>query len=300
VLARRLGVDRGTVGAAYRDLADAGRVEVREGSGAYAVSPAGGRAGGAADARAPDAEATVGAALRDLGRRARATGLSRPRLIEMVERWSRATAAGPVRVVATDPELAEVWSAEVRTAVGPAGCTVDGMSLSAARSEPAVIARGMVLTDPAIRTEVEALAPPWIEVTSLRPGPPPLARRLLTRVPAGTVLAAVSRSRVVLDELQTLAVAQRGGEVAVAPALPGERRRIRRRVRVARFVLVDAACGEAVADLVPESRRLTLRHLPAGDLERLAQWLGPSRENGERSPIEPAAPHTTTDGRHHP
>ena len=299
-LARRLGVDRGTVGAAYRDLADAGHVEVREGSGVYAVHPAGGPEGAAVAAGAPDPEAAVGAALQDIGRRARAAGLGRPRLIEMVERWSRAAASGPVRVVAKDQKLAAVWAAEVRAAVGPAGRTVDGLSLAAARSDPDTLAGGVVLTGPAVRAEVEALAPPWIEVTSLRPGPPPLARRLLARVPAGTVLAAVSRSRVVLDELQTLAAALRGGEVAVAVAFPEDRPRIRRRVRVARFVLVDVACREAVADLVPEGRRLTLRHLAADDLRRLAVWPGASRESGERLPIDPAAPRTTTDGRHGP
>lgn len=263
-LSRRLGVHRDTVRAAYRELADEKLVDVRPGSGVYA-----GRA-----RRAYGAGAATGRALRGFLARERAAGRSARELAGLLGRWREATAARRVVVVGRDAELLAVWEAEAREALAPSGVEVAGVTLERAREEPGVLATGVVAAGPASRPEATALAPPWTEVVGLRPGLPDRVRRLLLRVPAGTVLAAVSRSRRLLSELSALAAGVRGGDVAVAAVAPGDRRLLGRRARVARFVLVDVTCREAVAGRVPDVRRLTLRHLATAELGALARYLG--------------------------
>lgn len=260
-LADRLGVHRETVAAAYRALARRGLVEVRPGSGAFAapyrLDPA-----------------LVGRALRGYLARERAAGTSAGEVAGLLGRWREALADRRVAVVARDSDLLAVWTEEVREALAPAEAAVEGLALADARSAPDRLAAGLVLAGPAARAEAEALAPAWTEVVSLRPGVPPAIRRLIARVPAGAVLAAVSRSRRVRDELRDLAAGLRGGEVAVAAAPPGDRERLRRRVEVARFVLVDVTCRETVAGLVADARRRVVRHLAGAELEAVARWLG--------------------------
>lgn len=259
-LATELGVHRETVAAAYRALARRGLVELRAGSGAwvapYRLEPA-----------------VVGRALRGYLARERAAGTSAGEVAGLLGRWREALADGRVTVVARHPDLLTVWTAEVREALGTAAGEVEGVTLAGARSAPGRLAGGLVLAGPAARPETAALAPPWTEVVALRPGVPPGIRRLIGRVPAGAVLAAVSRSRRLVEDLRDLAAGLRRGEVAVAAAPPGDPERLRRRVGVARFVLVDVTCRETVAGLVPDARRRVVRHLAAAELEAVARWL---------------------------
>lgn len=260
-LADRLGVHRETVAGAYRALARRGLVEVRPGSGAFAapyrLDPA-----------------LVGRALRGYLARERAAGTSAGEVAALLGRWREAVTDRRVAVVARDPDLLAVWEAEAREALDPAEAEVEGLALADARTAPDRLAGGLVLAGPATRAEAEALAPPWTEVVGLRPGVPPAIRRLIARVPAGAVLAVVSRSRRVLDDLRDLAAGLRGGEVAVAAAPPGDRDRLRRRAEVARFVLVDVTCRETVSALVPDARRRVVRHLAGAELEAVTRWLG--------------------------
>lgn len=260
-LSSRLEIHRETVRAAYAELAGRGLVEVRPGSGAYV---AGGDAG-------------AGRSLRGFLARERAAGRSVEEVAGLLDRWSESAAARRVVVVGRDPELLAVWAAEVRQALSTAAVEVESLVLSRVRAEPSRLGRGLVAAGPASRAETAALAPPWTEVVALRPGPSRRTRRLLLRVPRGTVLATVSRSRRLVEELRALAAGLRGGAVAVAAAGLEEGRRLRRLVGVARFVLVDVTCREALTDLVPGERRLTLRHLAPGDLALLVRYLGEPR-----------------------
>lgn len=266
-LAAELGVHRETVAAACRALARRGLVEIRPGSGVFAA-PYGGD------------PALAGRALRGYLAREREAGTSAGEVAGLLGRWREALADRKVAVVARDPDLLAIWTAEVREALAPAGAEVEGTTLADARSAPGRLAAGLVLAGPAARPEATAQAPPWTEVVGLRPGVPPGIRRLVARVPAGAVVAVVSRSRRLTGDLRDLAAGLRGGEVAVAAAPPEDPYRLRRRVRVARFVLVDVTCREAVADLVPAARRRVVRQLAPDELAAVARWLEGAPDSG--------------------
>ncbi len=307
-LAERAGVHRETARAAYRELAEDGLVRVRPGSGVYAA----GRSPRPEGLRYRSDPALVGRALRGFLARERAAGRSADELAGLLGRWREAVDGRRVVVVERDPDLLSVWTAEVREALAPAGLEVEGIPLARARAEPDRLAAGLVLAGPAGRPEVAGLAPAWTEVLALRPGPSPRVRKLLRRVPAGTVLAAVSRSGRLVAEVRALAAGLRGGDVAVAAADPGDPARLRRRVRVARFVLVDVTCREALAGRVPGVRRLVLRHLSPEELATLGRWLerrppagdgsgpgtGRSGAPSSRSAIRPTS--SRSDRRRHP
>lgn len=263
-LARRLGLDRKTVAAAYRELEGRGLVEVRPGAGAYADA-------GPAPGGGPGRESL---GLRGFLARERASGRSAGELAAELERWREAVAGKRVLVAGSDPGLLAVWTAEAREALEPAGLSVEPVESERLETGSPPLSAALVLAGPACRPAAEALASPGTDVVGLRPGIPPGARRLLARVPIGSVVAAVSRSRRLVAELEALAAALRGGEVAVAGVSPDDEARLRRRLRVARFVLVDLPGRPAVAGRVPADRRRTLRHLAPGELEAAARWLG--------------------------
>lgn len=306
-LARRLDADRGTVRAAYRELAGRGLVEVRPGSGVYAAGAAGAappRRGSAPPASPGGAYGDTAGALRAFLARERAAGRRASQVAGLLGRWREAAAARRVTVVARDPDLTELWTREAEAALRPAGITVEGIRLRRARAEPDRLGRGLVAAGPESHPEAAALAPSWTEVVRLRPGPSPRIRRLLVRVPTGTVVATVTRSPRPSEEVRALAAGLRGGEVAVATCGPDEPGRLERLVRVARFVLVDVTCREAAAGVVPAVRRLTLRHLAPEALAALARYLGDPEgggtADGTPGPADPAGrdEETRTPDRH--
>lgn len=263
-LGRRLGLDRKTVDAAYRELAGRGLVEIRPGAGVYAAA---GRASGAGSGRDRPG-------LRGFLARQRASGRSAGELAAELARWRETVAAGRAVVAGSDLDLLAVWTAEAREVLGPAGLSVEPAGPGRLEPGSPPLTASLVLAGPASRRAADALASPGTEVTGLRPGIPTGARRLLARCPSGTVVAAVSRSRRLRAELVAMAAALRGGDVAVAGVSPDDGPRLRRRLRVARFVLVDLPGRPALEERVPADRLVTLRHLAPDELEAAARWLG--------------------------
>lgn len=304
VLSGRLGVHRSTVRAAYHDLAGAGRVEVREGSGTYVVGAGpgdGGRPGALhrwGRPPSPGEKPDDARPLRQLLRRARRQGLRASELAAAMERWAAAV-PGPITVIGREPELTRIWAAEVREALQPPGRTVAGLSLDRDRVVSDRLAEGLVLVDPASHPRASRLAAPWVEVLKLRSGPAPDVRRLLHRTPRGTVIAAISRSPELLGELRALAAGLRGGEVAMAAVDPRDRSRLRRKLRVARFVLADVTCRRVVTDLSSGVRVRTLRHLAADDMAGLARWLDAAPRRRGPAPPGPTAPLSRAERRDH-
>lgn len=258
-LSRRLGIHRGTVRAAYRTLAGRGLVTIRPGSGVYVSEPA------------PDAfraflaaERAAGRAFSDVGR--------------LMERWRRAVSARHVTVVGTDTGLRELWTAELASALEPAGVAVSHLPPSVVRDEPARAGRSVLAGPVGAMDGLEGHLPRWAETVVLRPGPSRQLRRLLLQLPVGAVLAAVTCSDALLRQIRELAACLRGEGVAVTGAAPGSGARLERALRVARFVLADVTCRPVLRRRVGRERLRTIRHLPPEAGEELARCFGPPPE----------------------
>lgn len=261
-LAGRVGVHRNTVRAAYRELAGRGVVVPRPGSGVF-VAPVG-----------PPA---AGAPLRRFLARERASGRTWSDVAELMGRWREAVGARRVTVVAADEDLRAIWVEELRESLEPVDVTVVGLPLAEARAHPDRLARTVTAAPAGCLAELGPSLPRWTEGVLLRPGPSPRTRRLLFRLPSGSVLTVVSGSAALRRQTRELASALRDGEVAVRGLAPEDAGRRGRLLRVARFVLTDVTCRPAVARVVGERRVLTLRHLSRETGRELARCFGAPR-----------------------
>lgn len=260
-LARRLGLHRETVRAAYRELAKRELVTVRPGSGTYVAR------------RLDPVDAAGSDPFRGFLARERAAGRTVAEVTRMVDRWVETVEARRVVVVDRDPELLEVWEAEAREELEPLGVEVRSSSLAEARRRPARLEAAAVVSRPASLPEVGALAPRWAELVPLAAALDGTVRRLLLQLPRAAVVAVVSGSAVLRREAAELAAGLRGDEVAVAGLDPGREERLARVLPVARFVLVDVPSRGAMRARVPGARLRTLRHLPRSGFRELAAYL---------------------------
>lgn len=260
-LGRRLGLDRGTVLAAYRELAGRGLVRMRSGSGTYVA------------ASLDPVAAAGGDPFRGFLARERAAGRTVAEVTALVNRWAAAVEARRVVVVGRDPELLAVWEAEAREELEPLGMEVGAATLAAARREPSRLEATAVAASPGSLPGAAAAAPRWAEIVPLATGLDRTVRRLLLQLPAGAVTAVVSGSAALREEAVRLAAGLRGGEVAVAPVDPAREPRLARVLPVARFVLADVPSREALRERVPAGRLRTLRHVDRAGLRELAGYL---------------------------
>jgi GntR family transcriptional regulator len=260
VLARRLGLHANTVSAAYRDLERAGHVELRRGAGVFVRE---GAPVSLDDARGLDD--MIRLALNVAFRK----GHAAPDIRAAVERWLRA--APPDRVVVVDPrsETTELVAHEVRSALGvPAsGCTLEELACDAA-----LVSGALVLALPYHAAKVSRLAP-GAPVKTIHAGASPADRKLITSLPEGATVLVVSRSPIVLQFAQALAVGLRGDEVLVETRLASARADWRRLAPAADLVCADTLAAPALREA--GARRLhELRLLGAEDLGRVRRALG--------------------------
>ena len=259
VLARRLGLHPNTVSSAYRDLENAGHVELRRGAGVYV------RAGApSALDEARGLDEMIRLALRAAFRK----GYTGSEIRDAVERWLRA--APPERVVIVDPrrETLELMAHEVRSAVGvPAStCTLEEL-----RSEPGLAAGALLLALPYHAAKVGAAAPGAALVT-VHVEPSPDDQAFLRTLPAGAAVLVVSGSPILLQIAAAVAGSLRGDEVLVETRLLSRRAEWRRLVPVADVVFADALAARTVREARPRRLR-ELRLLGEKDLGRVRKAL---------------------------
>jgi GntR family transcriptional regulator len=240
-LARRLKVHHNTVSAAYQDLAAAGHVEVRRGSGVFV------RHSGPAslpEARGLDEmiRFALNAALRQ--------GFTGPQIRTAVERWL--AAAPPDHLVVVDPirEMAELLVHELSQALSlPVyACTPEEVA-----REPGRLSGGLAVVLPYHQETLRRLAPGAAVETLTLEIPDPV-RRVLTKAPPGSIVLIVSHSPSLLPFASVFVQSLRGDEVLVEARPLASPREWRRLVRAADLVLVDRLSLEAVSRARP--RRL--------------------------------------------
>lgn len=263
-LAERLGIDRGTVLAAYRRLARAGLVELRPGSGAYVAGLEGKATVVGRPRREPDP-------FRAFVARERARGSGTAELTGLFERWRNALSARRVIVVDEEPELRELRRHELAGALP--GIQVTGSDPGALRREPERASGALVAADPRHASAMRAALPPWVEVVTLRAPGGSGERRLLLRLAVGAVVVLVSMSPTLRRRFRELAAGLRGREVAALALAPGASPRLDRGLRLARFVLADVACRPALEGRVEAHRLLTVRAVDPALCEELARTL---------------------------
>ncbi len=260
VLARRLGLHANTVSGAYRQLQQAGHVELRRGAGVFV------RAGAPAsleDARGLDEmiRLAVNAALRK--------GHSGPDIRGAVERWLRAAPAERVVIVDPQPETIELVAHEIRSALGvPAsGCTVAELE-----REPGLISGALVLAVPYHAARVARLAH-GATVQEIHVGAPAADQESVLALPAGATALVVSRSWNLLQFAAAFLGGLRGDELLVETRLASKRAEWRRLVSVADVVFADVLSAPEVRAAGP--RRLREMRLVADeDLARVRRALG--------------------------
>jgi GntR family transcriptional regulator len=260
VLARRLGLHANTVSGAYRDLENAGHVELRRGAGVY-VRP--GAPASLDEARGLDE--MIRLALSAAFRR----GHSGPEIRAAVERWLRA--APPERVLIVDPQPAtlELLAHEIRTGihVPASGCTLEELE-----REPALVSGALVLAFPyhaAAASRLARAAPvETVHVETLVQH-----EKTLASLPAGAMALVVSRSPIVLQFAAAVIGGLRGDELLVETRLLSRRAEWSRLLPAADLVLADALSTAAVRE-AGARRVLEMRLLDPDALERLRQALG--------------------------
>jgi len=260
VLARRLGLHANTVSGAYRELEEAGHVELRRGAGVFV------RAGVPAaleDGRGLDE--MIRLALNTAFRK----GHAAPEIRTAVERWLRASPPDRVVVVDPQPETTDLVAHEVRTALGvPAsGCTLEQLE-----RDPALLSGALALALPYHAAKVSRLAP-GAPVKTIHVGASPADRKTVAALPDGATVLVVSRSAIVLHFAQALVGSLRGDEVLVETRLASARADWRRLAPVADVVFADALAAPALRATGP--RRLhELRLVGEDDLVRVRRAFG--------------------------
>jgi GntR family transcriptional regulator len=237
-LARRLKVHHNTVSAAYQDLAAAGHVELRRGSGVFVR-----HSGPASLPEARGLDEMIRFALHTAFRK----GFTGPQIRSAVERWL--AAAPPDHVVVVDPirEMAELLVHELSRALPlPVNaCTPDDVA-----RDPARLSGGLAVVLPYHQEALRRLAPGAAVETLTLEVPEPV-RKLLAKAPAGSIVLIVSHSPSLLPFASVFVQSLRGDEVLVEARPLSAPREWRRLVRAADLVLVDMLSLESVSRARP-------------------------------------------------
>jgi DNA-binding transcriptional regulator YhcF (GntR family) len=258
-LARRLGLHANTVSSAYRDLEEAGHVELRRGAGVYV------RAGVPAaleDARGLDemVRLALSAAFRK--------GHSGSEIRAAVERWLRA--APPERVVMVDPrrETLELVAHEIVSSLGvPAsGCTLEELE-----REPGLASGALLLALPYHAAKVARVAP-GAPLETVHVEGSPEDQKIVLSLPEGATILLVSTSPILLQIAGAFVGGLRGDEVLVETRLLARRAEWRRLILAADVVFADALAAPAVREARPRRLR-ELRLLGEKDLARVRKAL---------------------------
>jgi GntR family transcriptional regulator len=259
VLARRLGLHANTVSAAYRDLEEAGHVELRRGAGVFVRA---GVPSSLEEARGLDEmiRLSITAALRK--------GHSGAAIRTAVERWLRA--APPERIVVVDPrrESLELVCHELHSALGvpSAGCT-----LAELESEPALLSGALAVAFPYHAAKVARLAP-GAAIATVHVEPSEAEQKGVRALPNGSTVLVVSHSPILLQFVAALIGGLRGDEVLVESHLLSRRAAWRRLVPGADLVLADVLAAPAVREARPK-RVYELHLIGQKDLQRVRQAL---------------------------
>jgi DNA-binding transcriptional regulator YhcF (GntR family) len=259
VLARRLGLHANTVSSAYRDLENAGHVELRRGAGVYVRA---GAPGALDEARGLDemVRLALSAAFRK--------GHSGIEIRAAVERWLRA--APPERVVIVDPrqETLDLMALEIRVALGvPAsGCTLEQLE-----REPGIASGALLLALPYHAAKV-ARAAPGAPLETVHVEASPEDQKVVQALPAGATVVVVSGSPILLQIAAAFAGGLRGDELLVETRLLARRAEWRRLLPAADVVFADALAAPAVREARPRRLR-ELRLLGEPDLARVRKAL---------------------------
>jgi DNA-binding transcriptional regulator YhcF (GntR family) len=262
-LASRLGIDRATVLAAYRQLATDGLVRVKPGSGAYARP--------APNAPEPGARGRDVDPFRAFVARERARGAGTGELAGLFARWRESLSARRVMVIEEEPELGELWRRELAAALP--GVRVSAQEPGHLRRDPSRADGSLVAAPPRLVPSLRALLPPWVELVPLQAPGGGRERRLLLRLAVGAVVLLVSVSPTLRRRFRELAAGLRGREVAALALPPAAAPRLERGLRLARFVLADAACRPELEKRVDRTRLLELRVLDPALCSELAGRL---------------------------
>jgi len=259
VLARRLGLHANTVSLAYRDLEEAGHVELRRGAGVYV------RGGPpAAIEEAKGLDEMVRLALRVAFRQ----GHSGSEIRAAVERWLRA--APPERVVIVDPrrETLELVAHEIRStlAVPASGCTLEELE-----REPGLASGALLLALPYHAAKVARVAPS-AALETVHVAASAEDQEAARGLPAGSTILIVSCSPILLQIVGAVAGGLRGDEVLVETRLLSRRAEWRRLIPAANLVFADALAAPAVREARPRELR-ELRLIGAKDLARVRKAL---------------------------
>ena len=297
-LAGRIGVHRNTVLAAYRELAVAGMVVRMPGSGVY-VAELGRAPGGDAGLSSTDPACSGSTALRFRAfvDRERAGGTPAAEVAGLLARWSACAASSRLLVVEPSEELRELLVHEVRAVTGRsvsrAACVeaVAGASLREALADPRLLMDRVPLARLAVLRRLDPALPAWQVPVPLILSGGSREMALLDGLPAGSIVALVTRCRAVRRLGRQLLGLRTGTRLGVTTPRPDDRGALARAVRVASLLLADAACTD-LGELRGGPPAFEIRLLSRVTRGRLRSFLRPPGAGAPipRFPTSGAAP----------
>lgn len=236
-LAQRLGIHHSTVTSAYNHLADAGLLDIRQGSGVRVAGKG---------SEETVKEATLEQLFRQFLGRASDSGMSRDDVKECIEKLLAAKKVERILVVDRNLDFHPILIAELQPHFN---LKVEPITAEQLRSKPELLATSLLVTSFYHVFPLQALPldPTRFVVCTVEPGSEELGA--IKSLKAGSIVAFVSVSNTLLKMATNMTAALRGEEVAVRCLQLSEKTEISYLMKHADTVICDGPSEETVRGL---------------------------------------------------
>lgn len=234
-LAQKLSIHHSTVTAAYNHLADAGLLDIRQGSGVRVAGPT-----ASADLQQ---DVSLEQLFRQCLARAAENGLSRKQISEFAEKMLKADSVKRILVVDRNEDFHPLLSAELEPhfSLPVVPITFNKLSQNTALLQDSLIVTTFYHLYPLQSLKLD---PTRFVVCTIEPGRDELDA--VQQVRAGSLIAIVSLSPTLLKMANNMAAAVRGEQVAVRCLGKDEETEIQYVMKHASLVLCDSTCEGVV------------------------------------------------------
>lgn len=236
-LAQRLGIHHSTVTSAYNHLADAGLLDIRQGSGVRVA----GRSG-----EEPQKESSVEQLFRQFLARSSESGMSREDVRACIDRLLHSRKVERILVVDRNEDFHPILKAELQPCMD---LPVEPITAEKLKSRPDLLPTSLIVTSfyHLFPLQVLPLDPTRFVVCTIEPGSDELGA--IRNLRQGSIVAFVSVSPTLLKMATNMAAALRGEEVAVRCVQLNDKTEITYLMKHADVVICDSPSEETVRAL---------------------------------------------------
>ncbi len=263
-LAERLGIHYSTVTAAYNHLADAGLLEIRQGSG---VRVAGRSSSSPGEGSKQNLDAMVNEFLAKVAEQ----GYSKPELLSALKKFENRSPIKRILVVDSNIDFHPILMNELKPnfALPVQTCTVD--ELKSQPHEDALIVSSVYHVH-AFQDHITDLT--RLVVCNVEPGAAEI--NAATSLPSGKLVLLVSVSQTMFRAASKLIASVRGEEIAIRTVMPSDSVELNYMMKHADLVLCDSSSQQAVLPVAGKTKVLTFTLYSATTIDlikdRLKNW----------------------------